>query len=53
MRYERSVVTMTLLRLNYLVYSLGNCVDDTSTDTDLIRIRSGPLFLGSLNGPNS
>jgi len=32
---ERSVITMTLLRLDYLVYSLGNCVDDTSTETGL------------------
>ena len=44
---------MTLLRFYYLVYNLGNRVDDTSTDTDLIPIRSGPLFLCSLNGPNS
>ena len=45
MRYERSVVTMTLLRLNYLVYSLSNCVDDTSAGNDVIRIRSGPFFM--------
>ena len=53
MRYERSVVIMTLLRFNYLVYSLGNSVDDTSTETDLRRISFGPLFLCSLNGHNS
>jgi len=32
---ERSVITMKLFRLDYLVYGLGNCVDDTSTETDL------------------
>jgi len=31
MECERSVITMTLLQLDYLVYGLGNCVDDTST----------------------
>ena len=44
---------MTLFRFDYLVYSLGNRVDDTFIDAHLIRIRSGPLFLCSLNGPNS
>ena len=32
---ERSVIIMTLLRLDYLVYGLGNCVDDTPTETGL------------------
>jgi len=27
---------MTLLRLDYLVYDFGNCVDNTSTETGLI-----------------
>ena len=36
MECERSVITMTLLQLDYLVYGLGNCVDDTSTQTGLI-----------------
>ena len=26
---------MTLLRLDYLVHALGNCVDDTPTETGL------------------
>jgi len=29
MKCERSVITMTLLRLDYLVHGLGNCADDT------------------------
>ena len=36
MECERSVITMTLLQLDYLVYGLGNCVDDISTQTGLI-----------------
>ena len=32
---ERSVITMTPFRLDYLVHDLVNCVDDTSTETDL------------------
>ena len=35
MKYEKSVITMTLPWLDFLVYSLGNCVDDTCTDTGL------------------
>ena len=31
---ERSVITMTL-QLDYLVYCLDNCVDDTPTETGL------------------
>ena len=26
---ERSVITMILLQLNYLIHGLGNCADDT------------------------
>ena len=40
---ERSVIIMTLIWLVYIVYGLGNCVDDTSTETDLLRRKS--LFL--------
>ena len=36
MECERSVIAITLLRLDYLVYGLGNCVDDTPTETDLM-----------------
>ena len=32
---QRSVITMTLIQLDYLVYNLGNCVDDITTDIDL------------------
>jgi hypothetical protein len=35
MKCERIVITMTILWLDYLVYCLGNCVDDTSTETGL------------------
>ena len=41
MKCERSVITMTLLRLNYLVYGLGKCIDDTPTETD----RRGKVLL--------
>ena len=34
-KYERSVITKTLLRLAYLVYDLSNCVDDTPIKTSL------------------
>ena len=34
-KYEKNVIAMTLLRLDYLVYALGNCVDDTPTETGL------------------
>ena len=30
-----SVITMTPFRLDYLIHDLVNCVDDTSTETDL------------------
>ena len=33
---ERSVITMTLLQLDYLVYGLGNYIDDTPIETGLI-----------------
>ena len=32
---ERSVITITLLRLDYLVHSLGNCAMTLSTVSDL------------------
>ena len=32
---ERSVITMTLFWLNYLVHGLGNCADDTPTEIGL------------------
>jgi len=35
MKYEMSVITMVLLRLDYLVYDFGNRVDDTSIKTGL------------------
>ena len=35
MKYEMSVITMVLLWLDYLVYDLGNRVDDTSIKTGL------------------
>ena len=35
---ERSVITIILFRLDYLVYDLRNCVNDTSTETDLICV---------------
>ena len=34
---ERGVITMTFLRLDYLLYILGNYVDDTSTETGLMQ----------------
>jgi len=36
MRYERSVMVMTLLRLDYLVHSLGNCGMTLPIETGLI-----------------
>ena len=35
MKYERSVITMTLHWHSSQVSSLGNCVDDTTTETGL------------------
>ena len=35
MECEKSVVIITLLRFDYLVYDLVNCVDDTPTKTNL------------------
>jgi len=34
MEYERSVITITLLRLDYRVHGPGNYADDTLTQTD-------------------
>ena len=36
---ERSVVTMTLLRLNYLVHSLVNCATLLSIETGLSHVK--------------
>jgi len=44
MKYERIVITMTLHLHSSLVPSLGNCVDDTDTDTSLI-IRSNQALM--------
>ena len=38
MEYERSVITMTLLLLDYLVYGLDNYVADTPTETALRQL---------------
>ena len=35
MKYEKSVITMTLLRLGYVAHSLGNCVMTLPTETSL------------------
>ena len=37
MEYERSVITITLLRLDYRVHGPGNYADDTLTKTSLIN----------------
>ena len=37
MKSERSVITVILLRLDYLIYGLINCVDDTPTEIGLIK----------------
>jgi len=37
MKCETSVITMTLLRLDYLVHGPDNCVDDTPTKTALMH----------------
>ena len=36
MKYERSVITMTLHWHSFQICSLDNCVDDTPTETGLI-----------------
>ena len=33
MKYKRSVITMTLYWYGSQIFSLGNCVDDTPTET--------------------
>ena len=43
MKYERSVITMTLFELDYLIHSLGNCTDDTQIETDL-KLKQHTLF---------
>ena len=40
MECKRNVVTITLTRLNYLVYYLGNYVDDTPTETSIKSVLS-------------
>ena len=35
MKYEKNVITMTLLRLGYVAHSLGNCVMTLPTETSL------------------
>ena len=35
MKCETSVITMTLHWHSYQIFSLGNCVDDTSIETGL------------------
>ena len=37
MGYERSVITMTLLRLGYLIHSLGNCAMTLPAQTGAMR----------------
>ena len=39
MKCERSVITMTLLRLDYLVYSLGNRAITLHTETSLTNAK--------------
>ena len=41
MKCEISVITMTLLRLDYLIYGLGNYVDDTPTETLFVWVLIG------------
>ena len=49
MKYEKSVITMTLHWHSSQVFSFGNCVDDTPTETSLInhvaRLPNSPLLL--------
>ena len=33
-KYDKSVITKTLLRLTYLIFDLSNCVDDTPIKTN-------------------
>ena len=53
MKCERSVIIMTLYWHNYQVFSLGNCVDDTTTEIGLrieFNLESGePIKLSRLN----
>ena len=43
MKCEKSVITMTLHWYSSQVSSLGNCVDDTPTETGLSRYSCRPL----------
>jgi len=49
MKYEKSVITMTLHWHNSQVFSFGNCIDDTPTETDIInhvaRLPNSPLLI--------
>ena len=48
---ERSVITMTLLQLSYLVHSPDNCAMTLSTETGLIAkhfITQSGVFMGQL-----
>ena len=38
MECERSVITVTLLRLDYLIYDLGNYVNDSLIETGLSKL---------------
>jgi len=38
LEHERSFITMTLIRLYYLVHDLNNYADNTSTEIDLWSI---------------
>ena len=44
MKCERSVMVITLLRLDYLVYDLGNCVDNTPIEIGLRRHHGGMII---------
>ena len=37
MKCEKNVITIILLQLNYLIYSLSNYVNDTPTKTGLLE----------------
>ena len=44
MECEKSVMVMILIWLDYLIHNLGNCIDDTPTETGLTRVSSGCLL---------
>ena len=49
MNFERSVMAMTLLRLDYLVYYLDNCADDTPTKTDQWKCHKSVMVIKFAN----